>query len=301
MTYLEITDIQHGCTHDGPGLRTTVFLKGCPLHCKWCHNPETQSSNAEFFYRPEKCIGCGKCVSTCPAGAHLMVNDIHEFNPAVCLGCMKCTEHCPAKALERVSSAMSIEEIMEKVRQDKVFYRRRGGLTLSGGEPTFQDGFLELLQAAKAEEIGTALETCGAFPTTLVPQLLSCTDLFLYDIKDTDPDRLRENTGALLSHILGNLHAIDAGGGKTILRCVLIPEVNLNEIHAKALADIYSDLSNCTCVELLPYHPYGLSKSEQLGREGIRYRQPEPAEIQEFAEFLHEKGVPVKLYGSLME
>ena len=301
MTFLEVTDIQNGCTHDGPGLRTTVFLKGCPLHCKWCHNPETQSRDPEFFYRPERCIACGKCAAVCPKGCHEMQEGFHEFDPTACIRCMKCTQACPAKALEQVSSTMSVEEIMEKVRQDKVFYRHRGGLTISGGEPTFQKGFLELLQMAKAEGIGTAVETCGAFPAALVPELLACTDWFLYDLKDTAAARLKENTGADLEQILRNLHAIDAGGGKTVLRCVLIPEVNLNEAHANAVAEVFASLQNCQCVELLPYHPYGLSKSEQLGKEGTRYRQPEPEEIQAFAAILRQKNIPVKLYGSMME
>lgn len=190
---------------------------------------------------------------------------------------------------------------MKLVCADRVFYRKRGGLTVSGGEPTVQrEGLITLLDRAKAEGISTCLETCGAFSPTLIPELLPRVDLFLYDIKDTDPVRLKENTGADMEKILGNLMKIDELGGKTVLRCILIPEVNLEDDHAEALAQIYSKLTNCSCIELLPYHPYGLSKTQQLGREGILYRQPEQAELDGFAAILTEKGVPVKLHGSIL-
>ena len=214
---------------------------------------------------------------------------------------MQCTAACPSKALEEVSKPMSVDEILEKVLQDKVFYRRRGGLTVSGGEPTFQKGVVELLSRTREAGVSTAVETCGAFAPSMVPQLAACTDLFLYDLKDTDAARLKENTGASLGAVLENLRALDALGAKTVLRCVLIPEVNLNDAHANKVAEVFASLKNCEYVELLPYHPYGLSKSAQLGREGVQYRQPEPEEVQSFAAALRKEAVPVKLYGSMTE
>jgi len=298
---LEVTDIQRGCTHDGPGLRTTVFLKGCPLHCRWCHNPETQRPQKEFFYRPEKCIGCMQCVAVCPAGAHTQQDGMHLYDPTLCAGCMACAENCPSGALESASKTMSVDEVVQQVCLDKVFYRRRGGMTVSGGEPTAQkEGLLALLDGAKAEGIHTCLETCGAFPRSLAPELARRVDLFLYDMKDTDPVRLKENTGADLALVTENLRALDALGAQSILRCILIPEVNMDSTHANALAALYGQLSNCQHMELLPYHPYGLSKSEQLGREGIRYRQPERDELTAFARLLQAQNIPVKLYGSLL-
>lgn len=299
--FLEVTDIQHGCTHDGPGLRTTVFFKGCPLRCRWCHNPEAQSFQKEFFYRPDKCIGCMGCVQACPKGCHREEDGIHLLDTAQCIRCMACADTCPASALEAVSRTMTLEEVLEQVCLDRVFYRNRGGLTVSGGEPTLQqEGLLALLDGVKGQGISTCLETCGVFPEALVPELLKRTDLFLYDIKDTDPVRHLENTGGDLEQILKNLAKIDAGGGKTVLRCILIPGVNLESAHAQALAQLYKTLSNCLHIELLPYHPYGLSKAEQLGRQDTPYRQPEQAEVEAFAAIVTGRGVPVKLHGSML-
>lgn len=298
---LEVTDIQKCCTHDGPGLRTTVFLKGCPLRCKWCHNPETQKRTKDRYYRPDKCIGCFRCVETCPQGCHTAEEGIHLYDPTKCQLCLECTKVCPGGALEAVSKTMTVEEVVEQVLADKVFYRNRGGMTVSGGEPTAQkEGLLALLDAVKAEGIHTCLETCGYFPETLVPDLAKRVDLFLYDVKDTDDARHKENTGVGLDRILSNLQALDDLGAETVIRCVLIPEINLNDTHAKAVAEIYQKLRHCRHVELLPYHPYGLSKSQQLGREDVRYTQPEKEDLEAFAAILKDKNVPVKLYGSMV-
>lgn len=298
---LEITDIQRGCTHDGPGLRTTVFFKGCPLRCKWCHNPETQSKGKEIYYRPVKCIGCLQCVAVCPRGCHQEEEGGHGFDPALCAHCMACADVCPGGALEAASRTMELDEVVEAVLEDRIFYRNRGGLTVSGGEPTAQkDGLLLLLGAVKAEGIHTCLETCGFFPENLIPELCKLVDLFLFDVKDTDPARHAENTQADLSRILKNLRLLDAAGAETVMRCLLIPDVNLHDAHANALVDIFKSLSHCRYIELLAYHPYGLSKSQQLGREDTRFRQPEQSEMESFAALLKARNVPVKLYGSMV-
>ena len=298
---LEVTDIQKGCTHDGPGLRTTVFLKGCPLRCKWCHNPETQSKGKEIFFRPAKCIGCGKCVQACPRGCHQMEDGFHSFDPTACARCMECAKVCPAGALESASKTMEVSEVVEQVLADKIFYRNRGGMTVSGGEPTLQkDGLLALLTAVKAEGIHTCIETCGFYPASLNEQLAKLVDLFLFDVKDTDPARHAENTQSDLGRILANLRALDDLGAETVMRCILIPEINMNQAHANALVDIFESLNHCRHIELLAYHPYGLSKSEQLGRCDVRYTQPEQAQLEEFAAILTARNIPVKLYGSML-
>lgn len=299
---LEVTDIQRGCTHDGPGLRTTVFLKGCPLRCKWCHNPETQRVEKEIFFYQDKCRKCMHCVEICPAGAHQNIDGEHIFEADKCIGCMACVMDCGWGALTSVSRTMTVEEVLNEVVLDKVFYRRRGGLTVSGGEPTLQkEALLALLKAAKAEGVSTCLETCGVFSKDMVPQLLECVDLFLYDMKDTDPSRLKDNTGAGLELVKDNLLRIDQGGGKSVLRCILIPDVNMTTEHGEALKEMFEKLNHCQYIELLPYHPYGLAKSEQLGIEGVRYRQPDKEEVCAFADMLVKWQVPVKLYGTMYE
>lgn len=298
---LQITDIQKGCTHDGPGLRTTVFLWGCPLHCAWCHNPETCTQKPPLFFREEKCIGCMECFLLCPVEAHSIQQGEHRLDRTKCISCMSCTSVCYSGALEPACRWMEVEAILAQVVQDRAFYRDRGGLTVSGGEPTGQpEGLLALLQGAKRELIHTCLETCGMFPGALVQSLTACTDLFLYDIKDTDPERFRKNTGGALNQVLENLRRIDALGGKTVLRCILIPEVNLVASHAEALAQLWSSLENCAYVELLPYHPFGLSKAEQLGQTQTQFREPTRKEMETFAAWLKEKNVSVKLYGSMV-
>ena len=226
---------------------------------------------------------------------------MHLYDPTGCIRCMACTEVCPAGALESVSQSRNLEDVVQEVLSDRIFYRRRGGLTVSGGEPTVQtEGLLALLDAVKAEGIHTCLETCGVFPPTLVPELAQRVDLFLYDVKDTDPQRLKENTGADLNLVLGNLQALDALGKETVMRCILIPEINMTDDHANKLGDIFMSLAHCSYIELLPYHPYGLSKTTQLGREGIRFTQPEKQDMEHFAAKLQAMEIPVKLYGSML-
>ena len=299
---LEITDIQRGCTHDGPGLRTTVFFKGCPLRCKWCHNPETLDKKKQVFFRKDRCVSCMACAGICPAGAHILKDGTHSMDSSACTGCMACTRPgvCPAGALSASSRTVETQQVLEEVLEDRIFYRQRGGMTLSGGEPTAQkEGMLQLLRDAKREGIHTCLETCGVFPASLAEELVKLVDLFLYDVKDTDPVRHRENTGGDLEQILSNLRSIDAAGGKTVLRCVLIPEVNLGDDHALQLSALYHSLRNCQYIELLPYHPYGLSKAEQLGREQARFRLPGQEELDAFAAVLLREGVPCKQGGTL--
>lgn len=297
---LLVTEIQRFCMHDGPGLRTVVFLKGCPLRCKWCHNPETQSAGREILFAAQKCIFCGACAAACERSAQ-KISPKREFVRALCVKCGKCTAACPTGALAAAGREMSVEEILCQVKRDLPFYGEDGGLTVSGGEPTAQpDGLEQLLRAAKAEGISTCLETCGAFSPALLPAILPCTDLFLFDIKDTDAQQLKENTGAVYSHILDNLFRIDQAGKKTVLRCILIPEVNLNDAHLRALAQLYDQLKNVQYIELLPYHPYGTSKSEQIGAdEPTVYQTPEREQILQFAAGLKEHGICVKCFGQL--
>ena len=277
---LPVTKIQKFCTHDGPGIRTTVFLKGCPLRCLWCHNPETQSHRMEFFHSPQFCVGCGVCVSTCPSGVHAFAPE-RRINRNACTGCMACTAACPTGALEACANMLSLDTIIAEVMKDRAFYGTAGGLTLSGGEPLLHGrDILPLLQAAKDAGITTAIETCGVFDPGLLADIVPLTDLFLWDVKDTDPARHQRNTGAALHTVLSNLRQADARSAKTRLRCILLASVNLNEAHLSALCGIYHSLRHCEGIELLPYHTYGDDKNIQLGKASAAHVEWIPTESQ---------------------
>ncbi len=291
---LSITNIQRFSTHDGPGVRTTVFFQGCPLRCAWCHNPETQSGCPMLFYVAGRCIGCGACVKACPNGAHSMHpfgrTGRHDYDATLCKGCFRCTEACPAKAVEPVSRMLDPVEIMEIVLKDKVFYGEKGGITLSGGEPLLQaGGCLELLRLAKDNGLNTVVETAGHFDATHLAPIAALTDLFLWDFKDGNAKRHKEYTGVSNALILKNLRAADALGSKILLRSMLAKGINLEEEHLHSLAETASGLKHCIGVELLSYHPYGGSKSEQmgLGDNGRKDWIPSAEEMRLAGETLH--------------
>lgn len=263
---LPVTKIQKFCTGDGPGIRTTVFLKGCPLRCVWCHNPETQSAKQEFFYTENFCISCGRCCSACPSGAHRLVDGRHVLDRQICTGCMSCVPECFPMALEACSASQTSEEIYAEVMKDKAFYGKTGGVTVSGGEPMLYAGAVaRLFQRFRAAGVNTAIETCGFFEQEKLGAVLPVTDLFLWDIKDTNDARHLENTGVSLEKIHENLRAADAMGAKTILRCILVRGVNTDSAHLESIARLYQAMKNCLGVELIPYHTYGDSKRAQLG------------------------------------
>ena len=262
-----VFDIQRFCVHDGPGIRTTVFLKGCPLDCAWCHNPESKASQPELFYTPHLCIGCGRCVDECPCGAQAMIDGRHAFDRSRCNVCLKCVDKCPTRALEAAGREMTVEEVIAEVERDRVFYEQSGGgITISGGEPMAQFEFTrELLGAAKQAGLHTCIETSGVGPAARCVEIVPLVDLFYWDIKDTDPARHLANTGAALEPILANLRAVDEAGGATFLRCIMLAGVNMTRDHLDGIIEVYRSLSNCRGVELLEYHRLGNSKLERLG------------------------------------
>lgn len=264
---LPVTKIQRFSTHDGDGIRTTVFLKGCPLRCAWCHNPETQRMKNEILFIPGKCVGCGGCLSVCPASAHRLIKDEHVLNRDLCAGCGRCAEACPSGALQSDCVMMFLEEILDQTLRDRAFYGDAGGITLSGGEPMAHPReSIILLRMAKDAGLNTALETCGHFDATYIPALCAVTDHFLWDFKDGDDARHIQNTGVSAQAILSNLFAVDALSSRVTLLCIMVKAVNMDDKNFSAIADTFRALSHCDGVELLPYHPYGGSKNAQLGR-----------------------------------
>ena len=265
-----VFNIQRFCVNDGPGIRTTVFLKGCPLSCAWCHNPESNSARPELFYDADKCVSCGRCVSLCPQKAHLMENGRHQLRRESCVRCMACAEtHCPA--LAAAGETRRAEDVMAEVLRDRPFYQASGGgMTLSGGEPFFQEAFvLDLLRLAREAQVHTCVETCGFAPLSLLEQAARWVDLFLYDIKLTDPALHRQWTGVSNDRILENLRALDKMGAKTVLRCPVIPGVNDTPAHFQGVAKIANSLMHLQEIHLEPYHPLGVSKARRLGRESL--------------------------------
>ncbi len=262
---LRVTEIQRFCMHDGPGIRTTVFLKGCPLRCAWCHNPETQKSAAELLLDERRCIGCGACREVCAYGVH-SGTDRHEIAREKCRACGACADVCPTHALELCGKEMRAEEILAEIERDRAFYGENGGMTLSGGEPFLQGrAAISVLQLCKQQGIHTAVETCGFFDESLLTDAVPVTDLFLWDVKDTDDERHKRYTGVSNELILRNLARAGALGARIRLRCILVNGVNTDAEHYRRIASIASSLSHLDGVDLIPYHAYGGSKATLLG------------------------------------
>ncbi|MBR5752719.1 MAG: glycyl-radical enzyme activating protein [Clostridia bacterium] len=261
-----VTNIQRLCLHDGPGLRTTVFLKGCPLRCRWCHNPETQLIRPQPLVHTEKCLGCGACESACPQGCHRMEGV--RFDSARCVFCLKCARVCPAGAIEICGETWEPGPLAEALVRDKPFFGESGGVTLSGGEPTMQADFvLALMDELRSRGVNAALETCGAFPKELLEDLLIRTDHFLWDVKDTDPKRHLQNTGYPLEPILENLRMACAAGADVCVRGIIVNGVNAEREHARRLGALARD-AGAKDVRLLRFHPYYSAKLVRIGRPG---------------------------------
>ncbi len=263
---MTVTQIQRFCMHDGPGVRTTVFLKGCSMRCAWCHNPETQREEPQILLYASKCIGCGVCTAVCPTRAHKITSEGHVFQRKKCLACGACSKACPTGALELCGKEYSAREILDIVEKDRAFYGETGGITLSGGEPLVQPAAcIELLRLCKEQGLSTAVETCGCFDSGVLESIVPNTDLFLWDIKDTDPERHKHYTGVSNEKILQNLKKADDMGAAIRMRCILVNGVNTNAKHYREIAELASSLSHLEGVEFFAYHAYGGSKATFLG------------------------------------
>lgn len=260
-----VFNIQRYCSNDGPGIRTTVFLKGCPLSCLWCHNPESKSARPQIMYNASKCLNCGACTMVCQEGCHQLADGKHLFNRMNCRGCGKCVELCPG-ALDCAGKEMTAQEVLDIVERDKLFYADKGGMTISGGEPFFQFDFLmELLQEAQKRGINVCLETCGHTSAGRLEATLPYVDRFLYDCKETDAGLHKRWTGVGNEVILNNLRMLNDRGANLVLRCPIIPGYNDRADHFQAIGELTKMYPCILQVDVEPYHPLGASKSESLG------------------------------------
>lgn len=263
-----IFHIQRFCVHDGPGIRTTVFFKGCPLSCIWCHNPESKQPQVQISYSERSCLQCRECEAVCKNGVHSFSSGAHRVDGSRCAACGRCVEACPALALELIGQRMSVEEVMEEILKDRDYYgASHGGVTLSGGEPLFQPDFcLELLRACKECGLHTCVETSGFCQPSILEQLAEFIDLFLFDFKEGDSRRHLSYTSVPNEPILRNLRLLDSRGASVILRCPVIPGLNDREEQFQSIAD-YARLSCVKSVELMAYHTMGREKAKKIGAD----------------------------------
>jgi pyruvate formate lyase activating enzyme len=280
-----IFHIIRGSFVDGYGVRTTVFLKGCPLRCIWCCNPEGQQGYPEIKFTASECDGCGRCLQICPTNA-IQLNpksggDKSKIDRELCTNCEECIEVCYTGALDCFGKYCNLDQLFNIIKRDEQFYRASGGgVTIGGGEPTFQPLFTyALLRKCRENYIHTAVDTCGYTPTSEGFKILEEADLLLFDLKGTDPKEHLRNTGVSNEPILTNLKRLDAMGKAIIIRVPIVPGYTDSAQNIKSTAEFLSRLKSVERVDLLPYHEYGGVKYEQLGRECKLHIQP-PTEEQ---------------------
>jgi len=261
-----VFDIAKVCLRDGPGIRTTVFLKGCMLSCPWCHNPESIDPNPQLFFRQARCTGCQTCEKICKHNVHKFLPE-HELAFKQCTLCGQCIAQCQSHALTIMGKHMTVEQVMAEVLADMPFYQASGGgMTLSGGEPLYQAEFsLALLKAAKAQGINTAIETSGYGETEKLEKIIPFVDYFLFDYK-INPKYYQKFTGVAFAVIERNLELLNQYNMHVILRCPIVPGVNDNDSHRQEIAALAQKYKCIKSVEMLPYHALGASKAVCVGK-----------------------------------
>ena len=288
-----IFNVQRCSVHDGPGIRSTVFLKGCPLRCAWCHNPESQKFRPELWMIEGRCTACGACLEACPVGA--------AADPARCAACGRCAQLCPSGAREVVGRQVTSANLVEELLKDRVFYEESGGgVTFSGGEPLAQPHFLqECLKACKGEGLDLALDTCGLAPQEDLLAAASLCGLVLYDVKVLDEAAHRRWTGVTNGRILRNLQALAAAHENVWLRIPVIPGVNDDEENARGVAELARTLPSVRRICLLPFHATGEGKRQRLGEEAAapHWQPPAQPRVEALARVFREAGLETQVGG----
>ncbi len=296
-----IFDIKRYAIHDGPGIRTTVFLKGCPMRCAWCHNPESRAAGPEMSVRTSRCIACGRCAEACPHDAVSRPGNPKGTDPNKCTLCGACVEACPTGAREIIGRQVTVEETMDEILRDRVFFEQSGGgVTFSGGEPLAQPEFLAaMLARCKAEELHTALDTSCHAPWEILEGVLPMVGLFLCDLKQMDARRHEDVTGVSNELILENLRQLDRRGAEITVRIPVIPGVNDDEANLEASGRFVASLSAVARVDLLPYNEAVRGKLGRLGGDYVPLETTPPTneQMKTIAARLKRFGLQVRIGG----
>lgn len=299
-----IFDIKRFAIHDGPGVRTTVFFKGCPLGCWLCHNPESQSFRAELMIRVGRCTLCGDCVEECAEQAITLNGAGVQIDRYRCDLCGACADACTAEAIEIAGRDVTVAELMVELEKDVVYYdESNGGVTISGGEPFAQPDFLlELLRSCRTRGIETVVDTCGYVAPQLFRRVAEHVDLFLYDLKIIDEQRHRQFTGVGVESIHDNLRWLAEQNRAVIVRFPLLPGVNDDEENIRAMGAFLVALANRPRVDILPYHRIGVDKYARLGREPRLANTQPPSEqsLAAVAQRLVDCGLHVTVKGEVL-
>jgi len=296
-----VFDIKKYAIHDGRGIRTTVFFKGCPLHCQWCHNPEGLAVQPQVVYRRDRCIGCGECVDACPESALTLTASGVVTDLSKCIRCGACAEACPAGARELIGREMSVDEVVEEIKKDILFYDQSGGgVTFSGGEPLMQPAFLlGLLDACGELDIHRTVDTAGYADADLILKVADRTDLFLYDLKHMDSELHRRYTGVPNEQILSNLELLAAHGARIHIRIPVIPGINSDDENIERTGSFVSSLPGVHEISLLPYHSAAEGKYGRLDMDYCLRNVMPPSElaVETVAKRLERFGFQVKTGG----